>query len=61
MNLTEDQISVALSNMDKFGGSFIQSLAVCYRKADPGNKDILLKSFNKIFSNVFETRKYAKL
>jgi len=35
--------------MDRFGGSFVQSLTVCYRKADPDNKDILLKSFNKIF------------
>ena len=50
MNLSQDQISIALSNMDIYGGSFIQSLAVCYRKADPGNKDILLKSFNKIFT-----------
>jgi len=49
MNLTEDQISVALSNMDKFGGSFIQSLAVCYRKADPDNKDILTFVFAKYF------------
>jgi len=28
---------------------FAQSLTVCYRKADPNNRDILLKSFNKIF------------
>ena len=50
MNLTEDQISIALSNMDKFGGSFIQSLAVCYRKADPDNKDILTFVFAKYFT-----------
>jgi len=49
MNLNEDQISIALFNMNKYGGGFVQSLTVCYRKADPGNKDILLKSFNKIF------------
>ena len=49
MNLNEEQISIALSNMDIYGGGFVQSLTVCYRKADPGNKDILLKSFNKIF------------
>ena len=49
MNLTKDEISIALSNMDKFGGSFIQSLAVCYRKADPENKDILTFVFAKYF------------
>ena len=50
MNLTEDQISVALSNMDKFGGSFIQSLAVCYRKADPDNRTILFNAFEATFT-----------
>tara|TARA_R100001480_G_scaffold3032_1_gene8221 strand:- start:196 stop:375 length:180 start_codon:yes stop_codon:yes gene_type:complete len=50
MNLNEEQISIALFNMNKYGGGFVQSLTVCYRKADPDNKDILLKSFNKIFT-----------
>ena len=49
MNLTENQISIALFNMNKYGGGFVQSLTVCYRKADPDNKEILIKSFNKIF------------
>ena len=49
MNLTEEQISIALFNMNKYGGGFVQSLTVCYRKADPENKEILIKSFNKIF------------
>ena len=49
MNLTEDQILIALFNMNKYGGGFVQSLTVCYRKADPDNKEILIKSFNKIF------------
>jgi len=49
MNLTENQISIALFNMNKYGGGFVQSLTVCYRKADPDNKEILVKSFNKIF------------
>tara|TARA_Y100001963_G_C6442043_1_gene291826 strand:+ start:143 stop:319 length:177 start_codon:yes stop_codon:yes gene_type:complete len=49
MNLTKEQISTALFNMDKFGGSFIQSLAICYIKADPENKDILLFVFAKYF------------
>jgi len=49
MNLNEEQISIALFNMNKYGGGFVQSLTVCYRKADPDNRDILLKSFTKIF------------
>jgi len=49
MNLTEDQILIALFNMNKYGGGFVQSLTVCYRKADPDNKEVLIKSFNKIF------------
>ena len=47
--MTKHFIYKALENMDRFGGSFVQSLAVCYRKADPDNKEILIKSFNKIF------------
>ena len=49
MSLTEEQISIALFNMNKYGEGFVQSLTVCYRKADPDNKEILIKSFNKIF------------
>tara|TARA_R100000231_G_scaffold26599_1_gene24099 strand:- start:242 stop:421 length:180 start_codon:yes stop_codon:yes gene_type:complete len=49
MNLNQEQISIALFNMNKYGGGFVQSLTVCYRKADPHNKEILVKSFNKIF------------
>jgi len=48
-NFTEEQILIALFNMNKYGGGFVQSLTVCYRKADPDNKEILIKSFNKIF------------
>ena len=48
--MTKHFIYKALENMDRFGGSFVQSLAVCYRKADPDNKEILIKSFNKIFT-----------
>ena len=50
MNLNEEQISIALFNMNKYGGGFVQSLTVCYRKADPDNKDILTFVFAKYFT-----------
>ena len=36
--------------MDWFGGSFEQSLAVCYRKADPDNQTILFNAFEHLFN-----------
>ena len=45
MNLTEDQISIALFNMNRYGGGFVKSLTVCYRKADPENKYKLLRTY----------------
>jgi len=47
--MNKQQIYTALDNMDRFGGSFITSLAVCYRKADPNNQTILLNSFESTF------------
>ena len=47
--LSKNQICTALDNMERFGGSFVASLAVCYRKADPENKDILTFVFAKYF------------
>ena len=52
--MTKHFIYKALENMDRFGGSFVQSLAVCYRKADPDNQTILYNAFEHIFF------KYAK-
>ena len=52
--MNKHQIYKALANMDRFGGSFIQSLAVCYRKADPINQKILYEAFEHFFF------KYAK-
>jgi hypothetical protein len=34
-----------LAAMDRFGGSFIQALAQCYRRADPVNRDTLKNAF----------------
>ena len=52
--MTKHFISKALENMDTFGGSFVQSLAVYYRKADPDNQTILYNAFEHLFF------KYAK-
>ena len=52
--LTKYQINTALDNMDRFGGSFISSLAFCYSQADPDNQTILYNAFESTFI------KYAK-
>ena len=44
----------ALDNMDRFGGSFLASLAFCYSKADQDNQTILYNAFESTFI------KYAK-
>ena len=48
------QINTALDNMQRFGGSFVASLAFCYSKADPGNQTVLYNAFESTFI------KYAK-
>jgi len=48
--LSKQQIYIALDNMDRFGGSFVTSLAFCYSQADPGNKTILLNAFEATFT-----------
>ena len=52
--MDKHQIYTALDNMDRFGGSFISSLALCYSQADPGNQTILYNAFESTFI------KYAK-
>jgi len=47
--MTKYFIYRAIENMDMFGGSFVQSLAVCYRKADPENRTILYNAFEHLF------------
>ena len=47
--MTKQDLCIALENMEVFGGSFVQSLAVCYRKADPGNQTILYNAFEHLF------------
>ena len=52
--MNKQQIYTALDNMDRFGGSFIASLAFCYSQADPDNQTILFNAFEATFT------KYAK-
>ena len=52
--MDKHQINTALDNMDRFGGSFLASLAFCYSQADPDNQTILFNAFEATFT------KYAK-
>ena len=52
--MTKHFINKALENMDRFGGSFVQSLAFCYSQADPDNQTVLYNAFESTFI------KYAK-
>ena len=47
--MNKEQIYTALDNMDRFGGSFVASLAFCYSKADPDNQSILFNAFEATF------------
>ena len=53
--MSKQDIYIALENMDRFGGSFVKSLAVCYKKADPINQKILYEAFEHFF---FEYAKF---
>jgi len=48
--MNKEQIYTALDNMDRFGGSFVASLAFCYSQADPDNQTILFNAFEAIFT-----------
>ena len=48
--LTKSEIYNALDNMDRFGGSFVASLAFCYSQADPDNQTILFNAFEATFT-----------
>ena len=52
--MDKHQINTALDNMQRFGGSFLASLAFCYSKADPDNQTILFNAFEATFT------KYAR-
>ena len=48
--MNKQHIYTALDNMDRFGGSFIASLAFCYSQADPDNQTILFNAFEATFT-----------
>ena len=48
--MNKQQINTALDNMDRFGGSFVSSLAFCYSQADPDNQTILFNAFEHLFN-----------
>ena len=48
--MNKQQIHTALDNTDRFGGSFIASLAFCYSQADPDNQTILFNAFEATFT-----------
>ena len=48
--MKEHQIIPALHNMQRFGGSFVASLAFCYLKADPNTRAILFNAFEATFT-----------
>ena len=48
--MNKQQIYTALDNMDRFGGSFVASLAFCYSQADPNNQTILFNAFEATFT-----------
>ena len=48
--MNKQQIYTALDNMDRFGGSFVSSLAFCYSQADPINKGRLFDVFEHLFN-----------
>ena len=48
--MEKHQINTALGNMDRFGGSFVASLAFCYSQADPDNQSILFNAFEATFT-----------
>ena len=48
--MNKQQIYTALDNMDRFGGSFVASLAFCYSQADPDNQIILFNAFEATFT-----------
>ncbi len=47
---SEENMYKILEAMSKYGGSFVKSLAECYRRADPQNKGILFNAFDFYFT-----------
>ena len=43
--MTDEEYAV-VEKMEKYGGSFVKALAVCFHKADNANFNILKKAFS---------------
>jgi pyruvate/2-oxoacid:ferredoxin oxidoreductase beta subunit len=46
-----DQDIKTIEAMEKYGGSFVKALAVCFRKADPVNFAKLRQTFKKYWED----------
>lgn len=49
MKYTNDESFIIISKMSRYGGSFVKSLAECYRHADMINKNKLTTTFPEYF------------
>lgn len=47
--MTHEEAKV-IEIMDRCGGSFVQALAICFKRADPTNFKILKDSFNNYWT-----------
>lgn len=61
ITLTYKEFHTMLECMDTYGGSFVKSLAVCLRYADPDNRNALLNALPKVVAkygpgNQFQTK-----
>jgi hypothetical protein len=45
----DDVDDATLANMERYGGSFIRALAICYRRADEDNRAALRRTFAEYF------------
>ena len=56
--MNEDEFLDTLDQMERFGGSFVKSLAKCLAAADYKNREILLHSFPEI---ILRYKNFSKL
>lgn len=51
----------ALEAMEKYGGSFVRSLADCYLRADPSNRERLAIAFPDFYGRYEDVARQIKL
>ncbi|MDA3837245.1 MAG: hypothetical protein PF542_06515 [Nanoarchaeota archaeon] len=54
--MTDEEYDV-VAKMEKFGGSFVQALAVCFQRADPNNFMKLKITFHEYWEEFKEFNK----